>query len=202
MELRNRTVGLHGQLPLDRRPAFEEGVAAVFTQWTALCLAVEGEWGGPHSVDKANQIIQDVIDWFYEKKEHHVDQLEVELDEALVADFNTECEDGSPKQVATTLVQLHQQLLQGDTSLLEQLRGRQASGAASSKRQVVDLDGAELEGGSSSSGEGSDDDEMGDGGDAPPAVPLAAAAPPAEKPAPIVDADGFEMVQSRRRGRR
>lgn len=145
-------------------------------------------------------------------------------------------------QVATTLIQLHQQLLQGSTELLDHLRVRQASGAASSKRQVVsphaehapcgmlltcpgyvdepppacerfalatcctrctppqvDFDGAEVEGASSSSGD-EDDDEMEEGGGAAPAaVPLAAAQ---EKPQPIIDEDGFEMVQGRRRGRR
>jgi hypothetical protein len=40
-------------------------------------------------------------------------------------------------QVAATLVELHTQLLQGSTTLLEQIRSRQASGAAASKRQVV-----------------------------------------------------------------
>jgi hypothetical protein len=44
----------------------------VFTQWTALCLAVENGWGGDGSVDKANGMIQDVIDWFYGRKGGHV----------------------------------------------------------------------------------------------------------------------------------
>lgn len=203
MELRNgRTVGLHGPMPTDRRPAFEEGVAAAFTQWTALCLAVENQWGGPHSVDKANQVIQDVIDWFYDKKEHYADDLELELDDALRQDFNTECEDGSPREVADVLIRLHNQLLQGDTTLLGQLRSRQASGASASTRQVVDFDGAEIEGSGGSSSDEDDDDEMDDGGEAPAATPLG---PPQEqrqpKPQPVVDEDGFELVQGRR-GRR
>jgi hypothetical protein len=66
-----------------------------------------------------------------------VDELEGELEDAMVEEFNTECEDGSPRQVATTLIELHTQCLQGVTALLEQLRSRQASGAAASKRQVV-----------------------------------------------------------------
>ncbi|GBF98689.1 hypothetical protein Rsub_11403 [Raphidocelis subcapitata] len=210
MELRNGTVvGLHGPLPADRRPAFEEGVSAVFTQWTALCLAVENEWGGPHSVDKANAVIQDVIEWFYTRKECHVDELEVELDDAMVQEFSTECEDGSTKQVAATLIELHTQCLLGETALLEQLRSRAASGAAASKRQVVDLDGAELDDdddGSSGSGSGGGDDEMDEGADAgaaaPSAAPLGAGAGAAAKPAPVVDEDGFELVQGRRRGRR
>jgi len=31
--------------------------------------------------------------------EYHVDELEHELADAMLQDFNTECEDGSPRQV-------------------------------------------------------------------------------------------------------
>lgn len=46
----------------------------------------------------------------------------------------------SNQQVATTLIELHNQCLQGVTTLLEELRARaaeQAAGAKASKRQVV-----------------------------------------------------------------
>jgi hypothetical protein len=60
----------------------------------------------------------------------------------------------------------------------------------------VDLDGAEV-GDSSSSG--SDDDDMDEDDDDAPQAAAAARQPPAP---PVVDADGFEMVQTRsqRRG--
>jgi hypothetical protein len=65
----------------------------------------------------------------------------------------------------------------------------------------VDLDGTEVGSSSSSSGsdDGSDDDDMMDA-DAPDTpAPAAAAAAAAQQPAaPVVDADGFEMVQTRR----
>jgi hypothetical protein len=56
------------QLSLEAKAGFEEGVGLVFSQWTALCLAVEQEWGGPESEDKANHLIDETIQWFYKKK--------------------------------------------------------------------------------------------------------------------------------------
>jgi hypothetical protein len=70
MELRSGHVaGPPLQLPSQEAKAgFEEGVGLVFSQWTALCLAVEQEWGGHESEDKANFLIDEVIQWFYKKK--------------------------------------------------------------------------------------------------------------------------------------
>ncbi|KAF8067311.1 TSR2 [Scenedesmus sp. PABB004] len=227
------------------RAGFEEGVGLVFSQWTALVLAVDNGWGGPDSAAKADYFIEDTLEWFAKKKgaargarprsagnsaraappaawgaartpdaprrvppppaEHFADELELELADTLLEEFHVEAEDGSPAQVAKQLVELHAACCRNDASVLQQLRARQvqaAGAAAASKRQVVDLDGAELDG-DSSSGSGSDDgsgngmdEDMDDAAPAPAAVPIKA--PPAP---PVVDADGFELVQ-KRRGRR
>ncbi len=70
MQLRNGALagGSPGQLPADRRPPFEEGVLLVFKRWTALCLALDGQWGGSGSADKAQIIYEETLDWFYKKK--------------------------------------------------------------------------------------------------------------------------------------
>jgi pre-rRNA-processing protein TSR2 len=70
MQLRNGALagGSQGQLPADRRPAFEEGVLLIFKRWTALCLALDGQWGGSNSADKAQIIYEETLDWFYKKK--------------------------------------------------------------------------------------------------------------------------------------
>lgn len=70
MQLRNGALagGSQGQLPADRRPAFEEGTLLVFKRWTALCLALDGQWGGSNSADKAQIIYEETLDWFYKKK--------------------------------------------------------------------------------------------------------------------------------------
>lgn len=45
--------------------------------------------------------------------EHYADELEIELDEALTADFNLQAEDGSPMEVAKALVGMYHQCLVG-----------------------------------------------------------------------------------------
>ncbi len=44
--------------------AFEEGVKHLFRRWTALNLAVENQWGGANSAEKANWLVEDTIEWF------------------------------------------------------------------------------------------------------------------------------------------
>ena len=68
MELRSGAAAGPSHLPESAKEAFEEGVGLVFSQWTALCLAVENEWGGPMSRDKADLLIDDIIQWFYRKR--------------------------------------------------------------------------------------------------------------------------------------
>lgn len=70
------------------------------------------------------------------------------------------------------------------------------------KHHVVNMQNAVQAEGSSSSGDSSDDDMDEDMSDAvPAAVSVAAAAAPQQWQEPVVDADGFELVQ-RRKGRR
>lgn len=56
------------ELPPAHRPVFEEGAALIFTRWTALQLGVQNEWGGSKSAQKAQELLQDVIGWFYNTK--------------------------------------------------------------------------------------------------------------------------------------
>ncbi len=56
------------ELPPAHRPVFEEGAALIFTRWTALQLGVQNEWGGSKSVQKAQELLHDVIQWFYTTK--------------------------------------------------------------------------------------------------------------------------------------
>ena len=67
MELRSQTAG-RTVLQAEARPAFEDGTALLFSQWTALELAVENEWGGRSSRQKADQLIAEALDWFYSRK--------------------------------------------------------------------------------------------------------------------------------------
>ena len=68
MQLRGGRSTARVALPQSVRPAFEEGVSLICSRWTALGLAVENEWGGRNSRQKADELIADAIDWFYTKK--------------------------------------------------------------------------------------------------------------------------------------
>lgn len=68
MQLRSGSVVGSHLLPPAARPAFEEGARLLFQQWTALRLAVENQWGGQNSDEKAQWLLQDTIQWFYKTK--------------------------------------------------------------------------------------------------------------------------------------
>lgn len=66
MQLRNGSIvgGSPGTLSTSGRELFEEGVGLVFQRWTALCLAIDQQWGGQSSAEKAEDLYSDVLHWF------------------------------------------------------------------------------------------------------------------------------------------
>lgn len=66
MELRSGIYkGVHGTLPGHYRGQFTEGVSLLFSRWTALGLAIDNEWGGSSSRQKAEHLYEDVLQWFF-----------------------------------------------------------------------------------------------------------------------------------------
>jgi pre-rRNA-processing protein TSR2 len=68
MNLRSGVAVGAGVLPVQSRPQFEEGVRLILSRWTALELAVEQEWGGRQSIDKAEDMLDELLAWFYRKR--------------------------------------------------------------------------------------------------------------------------------------
>ncbi|EFN51517.1 hypothetical protein CHLNCDRAFT_140215 [Chlorella variabilis] len=198
-------------MPSHCRPVFEEGAALIFTRWTALQLGVANEWGGARSSHKAQELLGDVIGWFYSTKDHEMCDLQDLLDEALQLDFNIQAEDDSPYQVARLLVNMHNQVAAGDFSYVQQMRVAAAAAsqvAAASQRAPNGLSEADEdssssddEGGDSQDGssrnsmdaEGSEDMDVDDSGAAPQQRQQ-------QQQGPIVDADGFQVVKRKGKG--
>lgn len=162
---------------------FEEGVQLVMSRWTALNLAVENEWGGRDSKEKAEQIMEDVLYWFEITKAPCPLKLEEQLTAALDEDFHVVLEDGSSMQVAKDLVQLFEELSEGNQNLLQSLRSTTQSGANMSKMAGPnDCDSTSSEGDSGS------DMEIEE-------VQKELPSKHQGQQGPLVDDDGFTLVQ-------
>ena len=69
--------------------------------------------------------------------DHYADDLEVDLEEIMLADFNTETQDDSPRDIAKELVALHNELITGSSSTLARLQHAAPAAVATSQRQTV-----------------------------------------------------------------
>ncbi|KAL1520899.1 hypothetical protein AB1Y20_022460 [Prymnesium parvum] len=174
-----------------------QAIRVVFGEWSALVMALENEWGGQASRDKAFALLQKVENGMCTSAQVYADELEDLLDTALVDDFSVEAEDESPKEIAELLAKLHYEARQGVTDTAQLLIARaQAKGSktwvqgelqvrkAADSSDDEDIDGDDEDEGTHSSA--MDTESSGTSrGWAP----------------PIVDEDGFQMVSKGARGR-
>lgn len=102
---------------------FVEGLRIILTSWHTFRLAVENEWGGHQSGEKAEWFLQSLVEHFDERG-RKVDLEEVEdiLLDVLEREFNAVLEDGSEKPLAHRILALYQQCIKGETLLLQVLR--------------------------------------------------------------------------------
>merc|ERR1712034_191785 len=93
----------------------QERISKLLSQWTALQMAVQNEWGGCDSLEKSEQLAYDVLSWLFQSKELlQVEHLENLLHERLLLSFNTEIEDGSIEEVAEQLMIIREDHLHGN----------------------------------------------------------------------------------------
>ncbi|CAA2978467.1 Hypothetical predicted protein [Olea europaea subsp. europaea] len=92
----------------------QERISKLLSQWTALQMAVQNEWGGCDSLEKSEQLAHEVLSWLFQSKELlQVEDLENLLHERLLLSFNTEIEDGSIEEVAEQLMIIREDHLHG-----------------------------------------------------------------------------------------
>jgi len=179
----------------DAASLLSRAVHAVFAEWTALGMAVENEWGGRATRDKALQLLHRVLTGLLSSSAVHVEELEELLDSALLDDFNVEAEDDSPAQVARLLCTLHSEARAGCSTTALGILEKHASKREQSNWVVAPLPPKQ-------STDSSDDEDIGEDGDENMAVDTTGASGSSREPkVPEVDEDGFQMV-SRSRGRR
>ncbi|KAF9605591.1 hypothetical protein IFM89_017934 [Coptis chinensis] len=102
---------------------FAEGISLALTQWNALQMAIQNEWGGRDSLQKSENLAADILSWFSQPKVAlSIDDLEHLLDEHMMLSFNTDTEDGSIEEVAEELMTMHEDCLHGHYESIEKLR--------------------------------------------------------------------------------
>lgn len=203
---------------------FAQGLLAIFDLWPALTIAVREEWGGPESGDKRTWMASTIIDEFESRASYlpspqdgdatsqtvdpatandpplDYDDLADLINQMMTDEFEANIEDGSVDAVAGDIVRLWRDILQPRAGLAPntvvdalvkragEVKGTGVQATKGDGPQVVDGDGD-----SDSEWDDEDEDEEMDVDEAPQLVP----APERERQEPIVDDDGFTLVQTK-----
>ncbi len=106
----------------NNRNNFVRGVELIFSRWTALQLAVQNEWGGHDSLEKAKWFEEIIVTHFgREGMKLAVDDVEDYIAQVMTNEFNVEIEDGSLRSIATSLRSLFHECIRGESKMLQSL---------------------------------------------------------------------------------
>ncbi|EUC67459.1 pre-rRNA-processing protein, partial [Rhizoctonia solani AG-3 Rhs1AP] len=170
---------------------FARGVIALLDSWDVLRLAISEGWGGPESSAKRTWLASIIVDEFESSTVSNSPDLDYIADlilQAMSDEFDVDVEDGSADRIAESIVKLW---AAEPAAAAQMVAGFQATAQKYSKVQVKASRG---EGNGDSDWESESEDEDG--------VPrLMEPAAPKEKPEPVVDEDGFTLVQGKGKGK-
>ncbi|ETV88550.1 hypothetical protein H257_00117 [Aphanomyces astaci] len=117
----NSIVAAHAKTPGNQWEYFEFSVKLTMARWTALRMAMEGEWGGGDMRRKFEILLDDVLNWFKYQKSVEYDDLAAGIEEYIESEFALVCEDDSVDEVAKLLLTLAAECKQGDFSRVRAL---------------------------------------------------------------------------------
>eukprot|EP01117_Protostelium_nocturnum_P018844 TRINITY_DN7967_c0_g1_i3.p1 TRINITY_DN7967_c0_g1~~TRINITY_DN7967_c0_g1_i3.p1 ORF type:complete len:192 (-),score=65.79 TRINITY_DN7967_c0_g1_i3:68-643(-) len=94
---------------------FVEGVRCVLSRWTALNLAIDNFWGGRNSREKAEDVLETILNTFHEKgSKVKQEQLEDYLYEVIEKEFHVMAEDGSVEEVTRLIMNIFHRISVND----------------------------------------------------------------------------------------
>ncbi|CAL9729226.1 pre-rRNA-processing protein Tsr2p [Monosporozyma unispora] len=170
---------------------FELGISMLVHSWDALDIAVINQWGGVESSDKRDWISGVIVDLFKDNKAVDAPLIEETLLYAMLDEFDTHVDDGTAQPVANNMIKLYDECSQLNFNRVEDLYTKwlekQKNGP--SKERYVQVDEV-----TSDEDEEKDDDDDDDGMDVDMEQEIPALATKSE---PVVDDDGFELVQKK-----
>jgi len=206
-------------------PIFARGVLAILDLWPALTIAVREEWGGPESADKKTWIASTIIDEFESRASYipsttssgpsdvadpttandpplEHDDLADLVNQMMSDEFESNIEDGSIDAVAADIVRLWRDILQPATGALPStvVDALERKAAEVKGKGVQATKGAGLQNENGEEDSDSEwDDESEDGMEVDEAPQLAPVE--RERVEPVVDDDGFTLVQPKTKKR-
>jgi len=161
--------------PVDAAEIFNNAVRAIFSRWTLLRLAVDQGWADGDEAQKADALVTRILEMVAPSVRRVPDESEIAdvLHDSIEGTFNAQAEDGSVEEIARTILRLRAECSAGNVATATTYIQQAASDLSSSVGR---------------------EDEAGEAEE----VVVA----PAPAPLPVIDEDGFETVQTRRRNPR
>ncbi|XP_066250440.1 pre-rRNA-processing protein TSR2 homolog [Euwallacea similis] len=98
---------------------FARIVSQIFNNWTALRLAVDHSMGGPNSKQVAIDFINYMVQFCLNKPHVEAEDIQMAIEDILDEEFDTVCEDDSPKQISQLLYMFLKLLKEGKTHEFE-----------------------------------------------------------------------------------
>lgn len=174
---------------------FELGVCMAVYKWDELNTAVENSWGGANSAEKRDWVSGIVIDLFDEKIVD-IGLIEETLLYAMVDEFDTEVDNDSALVIADMVMKTYRQVAQRDYTLVDELYEKWQQKQASKQAQNKVVVGADPNN-PDASDESDDEPALEEPGirDNDDDMEME------EEQGPIIDDDGFQMVQKGRKHR-
>lgn len=176
---------------------FELGCSMMVYKWDALDIAVENQWGGPDSAEKRDWITGIIVDLFKSEKLVDVALIEETLLYAMVDEFDTNVEDDSALPIASGVIDVYNACLAGNYQLIEKLYLEWQDREKNKPQRVIKVTAEDGDSSEDEEDEDEDEDEdvvqyqyeevdveMDEENDS-------------KKPEPVVDDDGFELVQKK-----
>eukprot|EP01024_Parvocaulis_polyphysoides_P048876 TRINITY_DN4687_c1_g1_i1.p1 TRINITY_DN4687_c1_g1~~TRINITY_DN4687_c1_g1_i1.p1 ORF type:complete len:236 (-),score=62.88 TRINITY_DN4687_c1_g1_i1:285-992(-) len=184
-------------LTFNQKQHFDEGVKLLLDRWYILNLAIEMRWGNVEPTIKKEILYENIIDLFQNRKDLDEIDLEDFFDEFFQIEFQIQAEDGSLGEVARDLISMYFECSEENFSRIDHLKSYQPF-PINKNNQLNQNDEDE-----ESEGEGDDDE----GGEAMEVIEEEEGEEEKEKNqeikqnknTPVIDEDGFQLVQRKRK---
>lgn len=185
---------------------FELGTCLALYQWEDLTTAVDNQWGGADSEDKREWMVGSVVELFEQSSYVDSDDIEDRILGIMEDEFGVAVEDNSSTIIAVQIINIYKQCAEKNFAHVDamlakyQERENRRGKGVNPKPKVINEDGEEED-------DEDDDDEEGENYQNQTAV-CEVSQPGQEmeidhgplnksKTGPIIDDDGFELVQKK-----